>query len=193
MAELSLPSVTTPELVTLLEHEDQASGIRGSERGRLTNLPVQLTTFVGRTRELAELNRILDENRLVTLTGPGGVGKTRLGFQLAADRVGSFPDGVWLVQVAELSFTTELEQAVARAVRVEESIERDSRAALRDWLNNRELLILFDDCEKLVEIVAEMSADILQHAGGVKILTTSRAPTRRTGRTPLDSPFAHPS
>jgi predicted ATPase/class 3 adenylate cyclase len=142
--------------------------------GSPTNLPLQLTTFIGRQRELDELKALLSANRLLTLTGPGGTGKTRLALRLASDELESFPDGAWLVELAALSDPMLLTQTVAATLGVQEQQGRASLDALTDYLREKTLLLILDNCEHLVESCAQLADDALRAAPGLKVLTTSR-------------------
>ena len=114
------------------------------------NLPLQLTSFVGRERELAEVAALLGAHRLLTLTGPGGTGKTRLALQAAADALEQYPDGVWLAELAALADPGLVPQAVAQAVGVREEPARPLLATLAEVLRPKRLLLVLDNCEHLV-------------------------------------------
>jgi non-specific serine/threonine protein kinase len=143
------------------------------------NLPAALTSFVGRERELAELGRLLEAQRLVTLVGPPGVGKTRLALRLAEEARGRFADGAWLVELAPLADPRSalvpalVPQAVAAALGVREEPGRPLIGALLAALGPRHLLVL-DNCEHLVEACAELAVEILRACRRVRILATSR-------------------
>ena len=109
------------------------------------NLPVPVTSFVGRARETAEVTRLLGTTRLLMLTGPGGVGKTRLALQVAADIVDTFPDGVWLVELAPLADPALVAQAVASGVGVREAPDRALADTLAAALAPRHLLLILDN------------------------------------------------
>lgn len=140
------------------------------------NLPVQLTSFIGREREMAEVKRQLSAARLVTLTGAGGCGKTRLALQVAADLAEEYPDGVWLVELAPLREPGLVPQAVASALGVREEPGRGLTETLADRLGPRELLLLLDNCEHLVGACAELADALLRACAKLKILDTSREP-----------------
>ncbi|HJS28691.1 MAG TPA: tetratricopeptide repeat protein [Anaerolineales bacterium] len=138
------------------------------------NLPRQLTGFIGRERELDQVKRLLQAERLVTLVGPGGVGKTRLSIQAAMEVPAGYPDGVWLVELASLADPALLAQTVARVCGVREDSARPVLASLLDYLCSRRLLLLLDNCEHLVEACARLAADILQTCPEARILASSR-------------------
>ncbi|MEZ0076563.1 LuxR C-terminal-related transcriptional regulator [Planotetraspora sp. GP83] len=146
---------------------------RASKR-RLNVLPAEVTSFVGRRHELAEVKRLLAASRLVTLTGVGGVGKTRLALRVAAEVRRIFPDGVWLVELAELENPKLLAQTVAETLEIRDYYSRSPLEALADYLNDRHALIVLDNCEHLL-IECAMFTDELVHAvPHLRILATSR-------------------
>src|SRR5574341_984309 len=145
------------------------------------NLPVQLTSFIGRDREIIELKQLLPAQRLVTLTGIGGVGKTRLALQVAAEALESFPDGVWLVELGALSEETLLPQAVATALGFREEPGRTLRDTVLAIFRARTLLLVFDNCEHLIDACARFVHTVLEDSPGVRVLATSREPLRVPG------------
>jgi len=144
----------------------------GSDRRH--NLPLQLTRFIGREREMAQVRNLLDTNRLVMLTGPGGCGKTRLALQVAGDRVDCVAGGVWLVELAPLAEPALLLQAVASALGVREEPGQALVATLTAALRDRELLLMLDNCEHLVEGCARLVEGLLQACPRLRLLATSR-------------------
>ena len=126
------------------------------------NLPNQVTGFVGRDRELAEVRQLLTQARLVTLTGSGGCGKTRLALQVAAQVLEEFWDGVWLVELAALNNPTLVPQAVVSALDVREEPGRPVPARLADFLRSKRLLLVLDNCEHLVAACAALVDDVLR-------------------------------
>jgi transcriptional regulator with XRE-family HTH domain len=151
----------------------ERSGIASAPRH---NLPSQLTTFVGREGERADLNDRLTTTRLLTLTGTGGCGKTRLALEVAADAVTGFPDGVWLVELAALSDPALIAKAVATAIGVREAADRPVRETLLAALQLRRLLLVVDNCEHLREGCAALVEALLRTCPGVTVLATSREP-----------------
>ncbi|EOD64510.1 ATP-binding protein [Amycolatopsis vancoresmycina] len=136
------------------------------------NLPAELTSFVGRRQELGEAKRLLSAARLVTLTGAGGVGKTRLALRVAADVRRAFPDGVWLVELADLGDPRLVPNAVATAFGLRGT--SDQAAGLAEHLENRQLLLVLDNCEHVADECATLVAKLLAGAGGLRVLATSR-------------------
>jgi predicted ATPase/DNA-binding SARP family transcriptional activator len=141
-----------------------------------TNVGAELTSFVGRGHEAEEITRLLAEHRLVTLTGPGGAGKTRLAGHLAAGLVGSFRDGVWQVDLTSVPSERFLVHAIAATLHfpIDQFVsDVDARGQLLDYLRRREMLIVLDNFEHLIG-TAELAVEILAAAPGVKLLVTSR-------------------
>src|SRR2546423_9752127 len=145
------------------------------------NLPAEVTSFVGRRRELAEAKRALSKSRLVTLTGVGGVGKTRIAERVARDRMRAYPHGVWLVELAELSDPALLTETGLIELGVPGQPAGDVLDALIGFLRSRHLLLVMDNCEHLLDEVAALSAALLRRCPDLQILATSRAPLRVVG------------
>ena len=150
---------------------------------RRHNLPADLTRFVGREKQLAELHRLLSTSRLLSLTGSGGVGKSRLAIRFAFDLTNEFADGVWLVDLASLAAPDLIAQAAATVFGVRESPQRSVRDALIDYLRDRELLLLFDTCEHLIDGCAELAEALLRAAPALRIVATSREALGLPGET----------
>jgi predicted ATPase/DNA-binding SARP family transcriptional activator len=171
------------------------SSPRASTARRHGNLPAQLTSFVGRDDELNRVGRLLAESRLVTLTGPGGAGKTRLSVEAAARFVDQVPDGVWFVPLAPVRDAIDVPQAILTALGAHElgwpadPAEAARLAAMEplDWLSDvlaaRKLLLVLDNCEHVLDAVAWLAGRVLADAPGVRILATSREPLGLTGET----------
>ncbi len=143
---------------------------------RATNLPRPLTSFVGRVHESAEVKRLLPTTCLLTLTGSGGSGKTRLALQVAADVLGEYADGVWLVELAAVPGPALVPQTVASALGVREVPGRPLQATLLEYLGHRTLLVVLDNCEHLIEASAHLVQTLLEACPGLRILATSREP-----------------
>lgn len=146
-----------------------------------TNLPDQLSTFVGRERELLELRALLARSRVVTLTGPGGVGKTRLALRLGAELLDGSGGGVWFVDLAPVLDPRLVASTVAAGLRVPVPANREVLDALHEALGDRRLLVVVDNCEQVVESAAELVASLLARCPGVSVLATSREPLRFAG------------
>jgi predicted ATPase/DNA-binding CsgD family transcriptional regulator len=152
------------------------------------NLPAEVTSFVGRRRELADAKRALSKSRLVTLTGVGGVGKTRVAERVAKDRRRAYPHGVWLVEIAELSDPALLTETVLIELGVPGQPSGDVLEALIDHLSSRHLLLVLDSCEHLLDEVAALSAALLRRCPDLQILATSRSPLRVVGEAVVPVP-----
>jgi DNA-binding SARP family transcriptional activator len=160
-----LPSAHTPAACLPTQRSTDAEG---------HNLPTPRTSFVGREREMTEVKRALAMTRLLTLTGVGGSGKTRLALEVARDLVGSYPDGVWLVELAGLSEETLVPQAVARTLGVSEQPDQPLTDTLVDALRPKSVLLVLDNCEHLVEASARLGDVLLDSCPHLRILATSR-------------------
>ena len=145
-----------------------------SLNARLHNLPIQLTSFIGRERERRELGELLVQKRLITLTGVGGTGKTRLALQVVAENVDAFADGTWLVELAALADPAVVPQAIASVFKVREEPGRPVLETLKDYLNNKHMLLVLDNCEHLIEACASVVHELLQAAPHIRVLATSR-------------------
>jgi predicted ATPase/DNA-binding CsgD family transcriptional regulator len=135
-----------------------------------------LTSFVGRRRELAEAKKAMTESRLVTLTGPGGVGKTRIAYELAERSRRAFRDGSWVVELASVEDESSLASIVASSLAVDDQSNRAPTRKLVDHLRERQLLIVLDNCEHLLAPVADLVDTMLAASPGLRILATSREP-----------------
>jgi non-specific serine/threonine protein kinase len=160
------------------------------------NLPVPLTALVGRAPELEAIGDTLRRTRLVTLTGPGGVGKTSLALALARRQLPQRPDGVWLVDLTSASAGPDVGVETARALRVGVPRATTPLSALRAFLAERAVLLVLDNCEQVVGQCAELARDLLGSCAGVRILATSREPLGVIGETvwtlaPLEPTDAH--
>ena len=141
---------------------------------RRSNLPVPLTSFVGRQGELADVDRLLERHRLVTLIGTGGTGKTRLMIEVAGRVAQRFEDGVWLAELAPLADKGEVAPEIARALGVSELPGRPALDVIGDFLASKELLLVLDNAEHLIDGVAQIADRLLATAPRLRILTTSR-------------------
>jgi predicted ATPase/class 3 adenylate cyclase len=147
------------------------------------NLPVQLTSFIGRERELTEAKQKLEGARLLTLIGPGGTGKTRLSLQLAADMVPNFSDGVWLVELAPLADPSLILQSIASILGVREQRGMPLLDIVLNFLRAKNLLLIFDNCEHLVEASAQLADQFLHIGPNIKIIASSREALGINGET----------
>jgi len=145
------------------------------------NLPMQVTRFFGREAEIAQLRDRLDDNRLVTLTGSGGVGKTRLSLRLAEEALGEFTDGVWFVELASLSDPELVPRQAAISLGLAEETGRSSIETLTAHLRQRQSLLVLDNCEHLSQACAQLADSLLRACPALKLLATSREPLGAVG------------
>jgi class 3 adenylate cyclase len=167
-----------PEQVFALRHPDLPAGdepLRSLD-ALPNNLPEHLTSFVGRERELEELARALRATRMLTLTGAGGCGKTRLAAQLAADALDRFPDGVWWIELAPLADPAAVGPALGDAIGVKPLPGQTSLQAAVAHLANASVLVVLDNCEHLLEACAQTAEALLRGVHAVTVVATSRAP-----------------
>jgi len=148
---------------------------------RRHNLPITATSFVGRSAELTELKSRLNTDRMVTLLGAAGTGKTRLALQAAVDLVEMYPDGVWLVELAPINDPNLVPQTIAEALGLQEEVDQPFLSTLDRWLYDKRLLLLVDNCEHLVTAVASVADRALRDCPGVHLLATSREALRVAG------------
>jgi len=153
-----------------------AAGTQSPPRPQIPkhNLPEQVASFIGREREIAELRQVLAQTRLVTLVGVGGVGKTQLGLRTAPSVMEAFTDGVWFVELAPISDAALLANAVTHALGVSAGSRRSHEDALEEFLRTKQLLLLIDNCEHLIEACARLTHQLLVQCPQVKVLATSR-------------------
>ena len=138
------------------------------------NLPAELTSLVGRQIDIQTVRQLLATSRLVSLTGSGGVGKTRLALRVASELVGEFPDGVWVADFGPVVTPELVAQTICQALGLREGPAHSPREALIDYLRDRDLLLVLDTCEHMVSACAELVEHVLQTAARIRILTTSR-------------------
>ena len=198
LGAVRLRDLAHPERVYQVVHPDlrQSFPALRSLEATPNNLPQQVTSFIGRERQLAETKALLAKTRLLTLLGAGGLGKTRLSLQVAADVIDQYPDGVWLVELAPLADEQRVAQAVATALGVKEEAGRPVQEALMSYVKDRHLLLILDNCEHLLDACAALVTPLLQAAPQLKVLVTSREPLREAGEAtyhvpPLAVPDLH--
>ncbi len=160
----------------------------GGTTARHHNLPAQLNSFVGREEEIAQLKRMLEGSRLVTLVGSGGTGKTRLSLQAARGMLDRFPDGVWLVELAAVSDPERVPLAAAAALGAKEDAGTPLLETLARFMRDRRTLLVLDNCEHLIQASAELAKRLLQASDGLCILASSREALRITGESIFPMP-----
>ena len=158
------------------------AAVQDAEAALRSNLPAQVTSFVGRDVELREVKKLLEESRLVTLTGAGGCGKTRLAIEVAGELLEAFPDGVWLAELEAVSDPALVSQSLASALGIREDVSlgvggRAPPSVMErtiDYLDEKKLLVVLDNCEHLIEACAQVVNIVLRSAPEVRVLATSR-------------------
>ena len=171
-----LKDLARPEQVYQLQHPGLPSDfppIKSLSTHR-NNLPQQLTSFIGREKEIAAVRALMGTHRLLTLIGAGGCGKTRLSMQVAADSLEQFPDGAWLVELASLSNPGLVTQTVATILGVKEEPGKPITQTLTEHLKHKRLLLLLDNCEHLLEVCTKLADMLMRQCPGVKLLASSR-------------------
>jgi predicted ATPase/class 3 adenylate cyclase/DNA-binding CsgD family transcriptional regulator len=172
-----LRDLPRPERVVQLCHPDlvnEFAALRVSGTVASTRLPVQLTSFVGRDAQLTQLAELLADNRVVTLTGAGGAGKTRLAVQVAAAMAPEFGDGVWYVDLAPITHPELVPVTVARALGLPDQPGRSTMDTLLRFVRDRQMLVVLDNCEHLLDASAELVVALLSGAARLTLLATSR-------------------
>jgi len=176
--KLTLPSPSAVRSSRRKDTVENASAVFSSPLGEL---PRELTSFIGREHEISEVKRLLGDTRLLTLTGPGGSGKTRLALAVAQDLLEEYEDGVWWVGLASLSDPKLVPEALASALGVREAPDRSLTEALVEHLKTKKTLLILDNCEHLVEEFAALADALLRACPELEILATSREPLRIGG------------
>ena len=175
-------SSSSPD-ATMRVRDGSGSAVEAAPVRSTGNLPPALTSFVGRGREIAEVKRLVSERRLITLSGPGGAGKTRLALAVAQTLLDEYEGGVWWVELAVLPDQDLVPQAVAQALGVREAPGLSPTEALAEHLASEKALLVLDNCEHLVEACASLADNLLGACPDLKILATSREPLRVSGET----------
>lgn len=176
LGEHRLKDLSRPEQVYQLLHDSFAHDtrpLRSLDRFP-HNLPIQLTSFVGREEEVIELTKLLTGSRMVTLAGVGGAGKTRLAIQTAAELLSNYEDGVWLVELAAITDPSKVPASVMDVLGIEEKASEDAMDTITRALAKKQILVILDNCEHIVDPAARFAATALGAGTGVSILATSR-------------------
>jgi hypothetical protein len=179
-----LRDLPRPERVVQLCHPDlrnEYPPLRTAKTVVEHNLPPQLTSFVGRSAQMDDVRQLMGYNRLVTLTGAGGVGKTRMALQVAADVAGQFANGVWYVDLAPITDSDLVPVTVARALGLPDQPGRSAVDTVVRHVGEREMLIVLDNCEHLLDACASLIGALLADCGALTLLATSREPIGMAG------------
>jgi predicted ATPase/class 3 adenylate cyclase len=176
LGEFRLRDLAEPELIYQLTHADLPADYPPLDTSseRPSNLPVQVSSFVGRERELQQAEAALGQARVVTLTGPGGVGKTRLALQAAAAAARRFGDGAWLCELAPVRDVGTVDDAAAAVFSLTVRAGQSTHEALVDFLRSKQLLLVLDNCEHLLEAAAALADQLVRSCERLEILATSR-------------------
>jgi predicted ATPase/class 3 adenylate cyclase len=190
LGERRLKDLTRPEHIYQLLAPDlpaEFPPLRALDAFR-TNLPAQLTSFVGREKEIGAVKQLITANRLTTLTGPGGTGKTRLSLQVAADLLDSFSDGVWFVELAPLADPALVTQTVIAALGLRQEASYSQQKILTDYLGSKTALLILDNCEHLVDASAQLAETLLLACPTLRMLASSREALGIPGEVPYRVP-----
>ena len=152
------------------------------------NLPTQLTSFIGREKEVAEIKALLSSARLVTLTGPGGTGKTRLTIEVGLDELPTYPNGVKIIELAPLTDPAQITPAVAQIFGLQELPFTTIESLVIDYLRDKSSLLILDNCEHLIQACSHLAADLLQQCARLKILASSREALSIAGEVTYHTP-----
>lgn len=176
LGEHRLKDLTRPEHIFQLTHPDLPEEFPplATLESYPNNLPVQLTSFVGREKETGEVRALLAKNRLVTLTGSGGTGKTRLALEAGAQEVSKFSQGVWLVELAPLADPAQILPALAHVLGLMETSTTTLARLVAEYLREKQVLLLLDNCEHLIDACARLADDLLHACPRLKMLASSR-------------------
>jgi predicted ATPase/class 3 adenylate cyclase len=176
MGERQLKDILRPEGIYQLSVTDLPSDFPplNTLESFLHNLPTQLTSFVGREKQIDEIKALLNSSRLVTLTGSGGTGKTRLSIKVGTQELASFANGVWLIELAPLADPSQIIPTIAQAFGLQEHPFAPLASLVIDYLRDKKLLLILDNCEHLIEACARLADDFLHQCAGLKILASSR-------------------
>src|ERR1700743_575345 len=175
----SLRDLPRPERVMQLCHPDLVNDfppLRVAKAVISQRLPVQFTSFVGREADIAQVRELATKNRLVTLTGAGGVGKTRMAIQVAGQFSDEFSDGVWYVDLAPITDPDLVPITTARGLGLPEQPGRSTMEAVRRFVADRQMLVVLDNCEHLLDATATLTVALLGAGPKLRLLTTSREP-----------------
>ena len=176
LGNVRLKDLSSPEHVYQVVHPQLRQDFPALRSLEATpnNLPQQATSFIGRETELADVRSLLERARMLTLTGSGGCGKTRLSLQVAADALERFPDGAWLVELAPLADPGLVPQTVATVLGLKEAPGKSISQTLSEHLKDKRLLLLLDNCEHLLDACARLADALVRQCPGVQILASSR-------------------
>jgi len=162
-------------------HEHKTETLEEEKKKNLHNLPVQVTNFIGREKEASELRALVENSRLVTITGAGGCGKTRISLQIAKEFIDKFSDGVWFVDLSPLEDPELLPQELANTLSITEEPGKPIASTLKEQIKEKNCMLLLDNCEHLVDATADLAQQLLSGSPDIKLLATSREALKISG------------
>ena len=174
LGEFRLRDLTEPELIYQLTHADLSADFPPLKTIHVGNIPLQATSFVGRAEELRGIAQALAQSRLVTLTGVGGVGKTRLSVEAASQAVGDYPDGCWFCDLAPARDGDTVVRIIALSVGAARRPGASLEASITEHCQSRQMLVILDNCEQVLDAAARIAGTLLRECPGVRVLATSR-------------------
>jgi hypothetical protein len=169
----------TEEIGELPKHQPET--LKDEKRKSLHNLPSQVTAFIGREKETNELSTLVENNRMITITGSGGCGKTRISLQIAEEYLDRFNDGIWFVDLAPLEDPELLPHEVANTLSIKEEPGKPIVSTIKEQIREKNYLLLLDNCEHLVDATANLAQQILSSSPEIKVLATSREALKISG------------
>jgi predicted ATPase/class 3 adenylate cyclase len=190
MGEHHLKDILRPEHIYQITAPDLPSDFPplNTLKGFHHNLPTQLTSFIGREKEMAEIKSMLHAARLVTLTGSGGTGKSRLAIEVGREELANFAHRVWLIELAPLTDEAQIIPTIAQIFGLQENPFAPLATLVMDYLREKKILLLLDNCEHLIESCAHLADELLHQSAGLKILASSREALGITGETAYHTP-----
>ncbi|HZT43461.1 MAG TPA: tetratricopeptide repeat protein [Chthonomonadaceae bacterium] len=190
LQRIELPDEELETRWAVVMHALAHFGVQPAEpKSTPNNLPIIPTSFIGREREMQEIGRLLAKTRLLTLTGAGGCGKTRLALQVSAELQAGYPDGIWVVDLAPLSDPSLVPQTVASVLGVREEAGKEILQTLVEQIKTKQLLLLLDNCEHILESCAQLADALLRSCPGLRIMATSREVLGIAGETAYRVPL----
>ncbi len=176
LGEHRLKDLERPQRLLQLCHPGLIAGFPAPRSLELVrhNLPVQVSSFVGRHAELAEVAKMLETSRLVSLLGPGGTGKTRLAYQVAAGSIEGFPGGIWVVELATVVDEGAVPSAVLASIGLREEVSLEPTDTVVGYLRDRHALIILDNCEQVIAAAAALAENLLSRCPALRVVATSR-------------------
>ncbi|MEO9264483.1 MAG: adenylate/guanylate cyclase domain-containing protein [Candidatus Baltobacteraceae bacterium] len=185
LGQHTLKNLARPEIVYQLyapELQEAFPALNSASASR-SNLPLQLTSFVGRDEDLREIESLLARSRLVTMLGPGGIGKTRAAIKVGRNVIEAWPDGVWFVELASIASNADVAASIGQTFGLRQTSSQPPLETLVAFLKNKRLLLLLDNCEHVIDSVREVVGAVLRECEFVRLVSTSRETLRIAGET----------